>query len=118
MEAGKLNQRITLYRTIEGKSPNGALLVQLEKIATPWSELISSSSSQSTGNDREQTLNGYQWRLRWRESIETGYWLQWRGRWMKITGVNDSDPRRRELILDADANPKSNPPPIKPEVVP
>ncbi|EGR2700603.1 head-tail adaptor protein [Vibrio parahaemolyticus] len=114
--AGKLNQRITLYRAVEGKSPGGAPTVQLVKAATPWAELITSSSGQSTGNDREQTLNGYQWRLRWRENIEPGHWMQWRGRWMKITGVNDSDPRRQELFLDADANPKSTPPPIKPEV--
>ncbi len=115
MKAGKLNQRITLYRTVDGKSPSGAPKVQLETLASTWAELVSSSSSQNANNDREQPQNGYQWRLRWRENIETGFWLLWRGRWMKITGVNDLDPRRRELILDADANPKSTPPPITSE---
>ncbi|MBS9903242.1 phage head closure protein [Vibrio alginolyticus] len=115
MQAGKLNQRLTLYSTVEGKSLSGAPTVQLVKTVTPWAELITSSSEQSAGNDREQTLNAYQWRLRWRENIEPGHWIQWRGRWMKITGVNDSDPCRLELILDADANPKSTPPPIQPE---
>lgn len=115
MQAGKLNQRLTLYRTVEGKSSGGAPTVQLVKTVTPLAELITSSSEQSGGNDREQTINRYQWRLRWRENIEPGYWIQWRGRWMKITGLNDSDPRRQELILDADANPKSTPPPIQQE---
>lgn len=115
MRAGKLNQRVTLYRSVEGKSNSGAPTLELVKAVTAWAELITSSSGQSAVNDREQTQNGYQWRLRWRENIEPGYWMQWRGRWMKITGVNDSDPRRQELILDADANPKSTPPPIQPE---
>ncbi|MCU8207740.1 phage head closure protein [Vibrio vulnificus] len=115
INAGKLNQRLTLYRAVSGKSPMGSPVVQLEKMAAPWAELITGQSGSSASNDREQTTNSYQFRLRWRENIEPGHWMQWRGRWMKITGVNDSDPRRQELILDADANPKSTPPPIKPE---
>ncbi|KYN82209.1 hypothetical protein ATY36_13790 [Vibrio cidicii] len=118
MQAGKLNQRLVLYRVIEGKSPRGAPMEQLVKMATPWAELITSSSGQTTGNDREQTLNTYQWRIRWRENIENGQWIQWRGRWMKITAVDDSDPRRQQIILDADSKPKSSPPPIKPEDLP
>ncbi|EPX6948034.1 phage head closure protein [Vibrio sp. 11-4(1)] len=114
MQAGKLNQRLTLYRTVDGKSDNGAPTVQLERMATPWAELLSSSGSQSASNDREKALNVYQWRLRWRENIEPNYWIQWRGRWMKITAVDDADPQRRQIILDADSNPKSSPPAIKP----
>ncbi|NAW78325.1 phage head closure protein [Vibrio sp. V34_P3A8T189] len=115
MQAGKLNQRITLYRATKGKSRSGAPTVELVKSASPWAELIANASGQNAGNDRERPENTYQWRLRWRENIEPDHWLHWRGRWMKITGVNDSDPRRQELILDAVANPKSTPPPIKGE---
>ena len=117
IQAGKMNQLITLYRPVSTKSDGGAPMVNLEKQATPWAELVQSDSALSASDDREKTTNTYVWRLRWRENIEPGHWLLWRGRWMKITGVNDSDPQREKIELDADGQPKSTPPPVM-EVMP
>lgn len=114
INAGKLNQRLTLYRAVSGKSPMGSPVVQLEKMAAPWAELITGQSGSSAANDREQTTNSYQFRLRWRENVEPGDWLQWRGKWLKLTAVNDSDPSRTELVIDVEHNPKSTPPELKP----
>lgn len=110
MQAGKLNQPLTIYRLIETKTPSGALIDALETLAATKGELISGSGSHSADNDRERGLNQYRFRIRWRPGVEFGGWVQWRGRWLKITAVDDADPHRRELFFDLEFAPKATPP--------
>lgn len=115
INAGELDQRIILYRVISGKSSNGAPLKKLQLVVPTWAKVESGKSEQRPESDRDRTQAIYSVKIRWRENIEPGCWLQWRGKWLEINAVNDSDPHRHEMILDVVGNPQSIPPPLDSE---
>jgi len=110
MQAGNLNQRINLYQAVSSKSASGAPTQALSLIVPTWSSIEQKSSDSSEGDDRNKTANSYQLTIRYRTNLKTGDWIEWRGRFMKITGLDDSDPKQGKLIIDAEINPKSIPP--------
>ncbi|WP_136487871.1 head-tail adaptor protein [Vibrio sp. H11] len=111
MQAGKLNQQLVLYQLVEIKSPSGAMIHALSLFTTTKGELVSGGGGNTTDDDRERGLNQYRFRIRWRSGVEYGDWVEWRGKWLKITAVDDADPRCRTLMFDAEFSPKSKPPP-------
>lgn len=104
INAGKLNQRIAFYLNRQGKSARGAPTVTIEQQFTTYAELIEAKANAVTENDTQTTIIDYQYRIRWRENIEPGFWCKVGSRYLKITAVNDSDPLKEQIILDAQFN--------------
>ncbi|USD68133.1 phage head closure protein [Vibrio sp. SCSIO 43136] len=109
-KAGKRNQRIVLYQTTQTKSPNGALSDSIKEIASVWAEKLSANSQGTnlsvkvavdTNFNREQPTQTIQWRIRYREDLSSGDWIQWRGKWLRVVAVDDTDIKRAELLFDA-----------------
>lgn len=112
MRAGNLNQRIKIYQSITSKSQSGAPITTLQKLCETWSSVEQLNSDQEQNDDRSQTLSTYQFTFRYRSTVKTGDWLMWRNKLMKITSLDDSDPKRHKLLVETEINPKATPPAI------
>ncbi|PSW53022.1 phage head closure protein [Photobacterium leiognathi] len=115
INAGELTQKVSLYQTITGKSPNGAPITQLQWLATPWAKVESGKQQQVAESDRERNEADYSIKMRWREGLSVSDWLQWKGKWLEITAIDDTDPLQQQLVLSVVGHPQSAPPPIKPK---
>lgn len=99
--AGQRNQRITLYATKSDQSPSGAPIRTVEKVGRVWAKVTYKGGSEQTAGDTKQPVSRYEIEIRWRE-IKAGWWVDWKQNYLRITNIDDSDPRRQTLVLTAE----------------
>lgn len=107
--AGKLTEPVALYQSVNGVSDMGAPIKGIRLQSKTWAELLQTTNETTTTNDVDKFVQQFQFRLRWRDGVSVGGWLNWRKKWHKIIAINESDIFRNKLVIDVvrDVNPPS-----------
>lgn len=111
---GQYRHRIAHYSPVNGKSPSGAPLVQLARQRYAWAKVTGSGTSSSEAGEREQAVNRFKVELMQRPGIAYAFgdWILRNQRWLKVIGVDDTDPEQARLYLECEHNPSEPPPPV------
>lgn len=111
LAAGKLKDKIAVYSTIESKTASGAPVKTLQFAHNLWAEVTKTGNSATQQNDQPLTIGSYQIRIRYstKYNIAEGSWLLYRDKWLEITGLDDTDPKRRQIVIMAEHDNKAPP---------
>ncbi|MCE2597204.1 head-tail adaptor protein [Motilimonas cestriensis] len=109
IETGKLTQRLNLYAATTTKSLSGAPIAAITRMGGAWAELVIGRADTATSQDRDRAVGVYQFRVRWLTTAPD--WVNWRGKWFRVTGVDDTDSHRAQMLITGDLT--DAPPTIK-----
>lgn len=111
LSAGKLNNRISIYAKIKTKTTSGAMVEKLQFTRKCWASIVKSANSASTQNDQLLTIGGYELKVRYalKKSLSNNDWIEINDRWLKITDIDDTDPKRSKLTITAEHDNKHPP---------
>lgn len=111
LAAGKLKDKIVIYSPLNSQSASGALVEKIQFARKLWAAASKTSHSSAAEQDQRTTKDSYQFCIRYstKYTLAAGDWLQYRGRFMRITAVDDSDPKRQQIVLSAEYDHKSAP---------
>lgn len=86
MEAGRLNQRITLQKQMETTAPSGQLVGEWQDVCTIWAQVECTNAQTLDGDGYTQHEGLYRFYIRWRKGITASMRIKWDGRIFTLTG--------------------------------
>ncbi|MCV6612441.1 MAG: head-tail adaptor protein [Amphritea sp.] len=102
---GNRNQKIVLFKPAGGQSPSGAPIKhRFIQVAAPWASVQQKSVAEDTAGDQDQYSARYEIGLAWRENLRPGWLIMWRKQLLKVIAVDDSDPRRQNMLISAETS--------------
>lgn len=102
LHAGKLDQRITLYKPLTGKTESGAPIThKFEKVGTVWAAVELVGIAEDNSGEKDQATGKHQITMRWRD-VGKNWICIWRNQIYRVIGVDDTDPQKRQKQLTAE----------------
>ncbi len=86
MNAGKLNQRITLQRRKVGQAKSGQASGEWEDVCTVWAQVKCTNSGYADTDGVVRYEGVYRFYIRWRADVTAGMRVVWKGRVFELTG--------------------------------
>ncbi len=105
MRAGKINQLAEFFKRSDKQSDSGAPVAVFTSIGHIWCSITQASAGLTESGDREQSVNSYDIECRFRKDLSAKDELNWRGKRLKITSIDDSDPKNAKLLITAESDP-------------
>lgn len=99
MNAGALDERITIEQPgSTAPDAGGSFTITFTPLATVWAKIEAQGGSESAGGlGKVEALQQYSIEIRWRAGLSTRHRMQWRGKMLEITSIDES--RRREGFM-------------------
>jgi head-tail adaptor len=102
LHAGKLNQRITLYKPVTGKTASGAPITnKFEKVGVMWAAVELVGIAEDNSGEKNQATGKHLITFRWRP-VGKNWICIWRDQIYRVIGVDDTDPQKRQKQLTAE----------------
>ncbi len=101
LAAGRLNKRLTLYRSIRTQNSDGQIVESPNEVCTVWAELRPISSSESFQQGQVQGSRIFQVTIRYRDDVNHKWWGEYNGRRLNFDPPTDPGELHEELIIIA-----------------
>lgn len=112
MQAGRLNQRVTLLRSDKGISATGSRLPIEDFVheATVWAQVTPVNGSEAFLSQQRIAGTTHVVRMRFRDDVDPSWRLEWRGLQMNILEIIPGGQQLREYLeVRARASDAENP---------
>lgn len=86
MNAGKLNQRITLQKRVDGQKKSGQQAEDWVDYCTVWAQVKCTNSGYADSDGVVRYDGVYRFYIRWRSDVTAGMRVVWKGRVFELTG--------------------------------
>ena len=101
MQIGKLRERVSIQRKNPTRDEFGAENIAWTEIVTVWADVRSTDGTEQVESSVNQVVATitHSVKIRHYAGLSPAMRVVWRGKWLQILSVVESDNRRRELIL-------------------
>ena len=106
MQAGDLDQRVTLRRKNTTPNDYGTLVEEIEDLTTVWANVRPMSGRERDRAQQTESAANYLVTIRYRTGLTEHDFVVWRGAEMNIRFIRDSGPGEEWLSLECERGAK------------
>lgn len=99
VDIGDMRERVALHSPSPSLDEIGGLEQSWSVFATVWARVTPASNREWWHREQTQASGGWRVTIRYRSDVTTKHRVVWRGLTLEVTGIDNTDERRRFLTL-------------------